>query len=130
MAYCEKRTITLTLTGGNTTGTAYSPVVNGRIVSIRYIPGSGTKLEGASGDYTIAVTGESSGVQVWSEAAVTGAKTVRPTWGVHDDAGVADPSTRDAIYLSDERLAFAVSNADANSSGSWELTIEGAFKGA
>lgn len=129
MAYCEKRTITLTLSGGATSGTAYSPVVNGRIVSIRYIPAaSGTKLEGASGNFDLTIKSETTQGNIWVETGITAAKTVYPSRLAQDTAG-ADTTIRDVIQVADERISFAVANADADSSGSWELTIEGTFKG-
>lgn len=129
MAYLEKRTISVSAGAGGT-GTAYSPVVNGRIVSIRYIPAtSGTKLEGSSGNFDVSIKSETTQGDIWVQTGITGADIAYPTRLVDDTAGVVT-TTRDVIQVADERIAFSVANADANSSGSFELVIEGAFKGA
>ena len=83
--YVEKHELTI-ITNAAGAGTGYTPVVKGQIVNVIY-------TKAASGHFddgvTFAVTGEDSGVSIWSQAAVNASATVSPRQATHTTAGVA-----------------------------------------
>lgn len=103
----------------------YSPVIRGKIVSIRYV-----KTDFADGvDFVI--TGETSGQTLWSEEAVNASATRHPRAPTHSTAGTAavyaadGEAVNDMIALADERIKIVVGDGGNAKSGTFHITIDG-----
>ena len=107
--YCQRHVVTLTTAvGGAVTG--YTPNITGRVLSIRYV-----KTDFATGvDFTI--TGEATGVTIWTQENVNASTTCYPRQATHSTAGVASlyasggEAVNDHIYLANERIKFAIAS--------------------
>lgn len=108
---------------------AYSPVLSGKLVSIRYIkPGSGGL---AGDDLAFTITAEASGETLWSEEDVTASATRYPRAVTHSVAG-ADALFADAgeevlgkIALSQDRIKVVIAGGGDTLSGSFHFTVDG-----
>lgn len=103
----------------------YSPVIRGKIVSVRYV-----KADFADGvDFVL--TGETSGVTIWSEEAVNASATRYPRAPTHSTAGVASvyasggTAVNDKIALADERIKIVVADGGEEKSGTLHIVIDG-----
>ena len=102
-----------------------SPVLSGKLVSIRYV-----KDDFASGvDFTI--TAETSGETLWAEEDVNASATRYPRTQLHSTAGA------DALYaaegeavlgkiaLSQDRVNIVVASGGDTKSGTFHITVDG-----
>lgn len=103
----------------------YSPVIRGKLVSIRYI-----KTDFADGvDFVL--TGETSGQTIWSEEAVNASATRYPRAPTHSTAGVAalyasgGEAVNDMIALADERIKIVVGDGGDTKTGTLHIVIDG-----
>ena len=80
--YAERHTVTITTAAGGA-GTGYTPVVTGRLISIRYV-----KTDYAAG-VDFVVTAEATGEILWDEDDVNADATRYPRAATHSTAGVA-----------------------------------------
>lgn len=103
----------------------YSPVIRGKLVSIRYI-----KTDFADGvDFVL--TGETSGQTIWSEEAVNASATRYPRAPTHSTAGVAalyasgGEAVNDMIALADERIKIVVADGGDTKTGTLHIVIDG-----
>jgi hypothetical protein len=126
MARFERITLT-PVTDSSSDAVVYTPQINGRIVSVRYI-------KAASNGYTDGVDfdleGETSGLVVWSEDDVNASKTIYPLAEAATTAGVAleyaDGFAQCVpIATSGERLKLTVGAGGALTTGTFEIVIEG-----
>lgn len=107
-------------------GIGYTPIVNGRILGIRYIKAS----SGAFADTVdFDVTSEDSGVVVWDEDNVTASKTIVPRQATHSTAGVAalfaaeGTAVNDFVYVGNERIKISVANAGDGGAGQFVVLV-------
>lgn len=103
----------------------YSPVIRGKLVSIRYV-----KTDFADGvDFVL--TGETSGQTIWSEEAVNASATRYPRAPTHSTAGVAalyasgGEAVNDMIALADERIKIVVADGGDTKTGTLHIVIDG-----
>lgn len=103
----------------------YSQVIRGKLVSIRYV-----KTDFADGvDFVL--TGETSGLTIWSEEAVNASATRYPRAPTHSTAGVAalyasgGAAVNDMIALSDERIKIVVADGGDTKTGTLHIVIDG-----
>ena len=122
MSYVERHVVTIT-TDAAGAGTAYTPVVSGRVVSIRYV-----KTDFADGvDFT--VTSEATGATIWTEDNVNASKTCVPRQATHDTAGVASlyaaagEPVEDRIALANDRVKIVVATGGATKTGAFHVTM-------
>lgn len=103
----------------------YSPVLSGKIVSIRYV-----KTDFADG-VDFAVTAEDSGETIWAEEDVNASATRHPRAATHTTAGAAsnyDGSSHAVlakIALSQERIKIVVADGGNETSGTFHITVDG-----
>lgn len=122
--YAEQYTVTVVT--GTATGSGQSPVVTGRILTIRYVK-HGTLDYAAGVDFTI--TAERTGETIWTEQNVDASKTVAPRQGTHTTAGVAavyiasGQAVNDYIWLVDDRVNIAIANGGDAKSGTFYITV-------
>lgn len=105
---------------------AYSPVLSGKLVSIRYV-----KDDFAGDDLAFVITSEANGETLWAEEDVTASATRHPRAATHTTAGAAalyadaGQPVLDKIALSQDRVKFAIAGAGDETSGTFHVTIDG-----
>ena len=122
MSYAERHAVSLT-TDASGDATGYTPVVTGRIISIRYV-----KTDFDNGvDFTI--TGEDSSQNIWVESNVNAAKTVAPRQATHDTVGVASlyagagEPVEDHIVVAGERVKIVVASGGNVKAGAFHVIV-------
>ena len=121
MSYIERHTLLLTTNSGAVTG--YTPVVTGRIISIQYV-----KDDYAAG-VDFAITGETSGINIWTQVDQNASVTKSPRQPTHDAAGVASlfagsgEPVEDYIAVAKERIKVAVTNGGTAKKGTFHITV-------
>lgn len=105
--------------------TEYSPVLSGKLVSIRYV-----KDDFADGvDFTI--TAEDTGETIWAEEDVNASATRHPRAPTHSTAGAAalyasgGTAVNDKISLGDDRVKIVVADGGNATSGTFHILIDG-----
>jgi hypothetical protein len=104
----------------------YSPVLSGKLVSIRYI-----KDDFAGDDLAFVITSEETGATLWSEEDVTASTTRHPRGATQNAAGAAalyanaGQAVNTKIALSQDRVKFVIAGAGDETSGAFHLTING-----
>lgn len=110
-------------TAADGSATAYSPVVSGRIETIRY-----AKTDFDNGvDFTI--TAEATGETIWSQLNVNASATVAPRQPTHDTAGVASlyaaagQAVNDGIVLANDRVKIVIAQGGNVKSGTFHIVM-------
>ncbi len=117
MSYPRRHTIALvTDASGNFTG--YTPVVSGRVVSIRYVKND---FDNGSG---FTVTGADSGVAIWAKTSVDASVTVYPAAAAVTTAGVASTLTETPVRVADERIKVVIAGGGNVKSGTLHVIVE------
>lgn len=104
----------------------YSPVLSGKVVSIRYV-----KDDFAGDDLAFTITAEDSGETIWAEEDVAASATRYPRAALHSTAGAASlyaalgEAVLGKIALSQDRVKFVIAGAGDETSGTFHLTIDG-----
>lgn len=105
--------------------TAYSPVISGDLVSIRYV-----KDDFANGvDFTI--TAEDTGETIWAEENVNASATRYPRAATASTAGAASlyaaagTAVNSKISLSQDRVKIVVASGGNATSGEFHITVDG-----
>ncbi len=114
--------VVTTITGG--TATAYTTdKITGRVLSIRYV-----KDDYAAGvDFTI--TGETTGISIWSQLNVNASVTLAPRQVTRDVAGLVSryagggEPVEDYIILADERIKIAIAQGGDGKAGTFHILI-------
>jgi len=124
MSYAERHTVQVQ-TASDGSVTAHTDIVTGEIVNISYVKASSDAF---ADTVDFAVTLETSGVGLWTEANVTASKTVAPTQAAHDQAGagVTFDGTRPVrrpIVAAGERVQIAVTNGGASKNGTFVVVV-------
>ena len=120
MSNAERNTVTV-VTDASGDATAYSPVVTGRILSIRYVATDYT----AGVDFTI--TAEATGETIWTELNVNASKKVAPRQATHSTAGVAalyaagGTAVNDYVTLALDRVKIVIAQGGANKTGAFHI---------
>jgi len=115
-------TVTVTTAVGGA-ATEYTPeTIHGKVLQISYV-----KDDFANG-VNWAITGETTGVNVWTENPVNASKVVLPRQGVHDVAGAAATLDgtrlmREPVYVGGERLKIVVAAGGDAKVGTFKFLI-------
>lgn len=120
--YAERHVVTI-VTDGAGAGLGLTPVVTGKVVSIRYV-----KTDYAAGvDFTI--TAEATGETLWTQLDVNASVTVAPRQPIHSSAGVAalyaagGTAIFDDIVLVRDRVSIAIAAGGATKTGTFHVVI-------
>jgi hypothetical protein len=123
MSFIQRDTVSVT-TAADGSATAYSGVINGKIVSIRYV-----KTDFAAGvDFTI--TSEATGATIWTQSDVDASVTVATRQPTHSTAGVAalyaaaGAAVNDQIALSNDRVKIVIATGGNAKTGEFHITYE------
>ena len=120
--YLERHTVTVT-TAADGSATAYTPVVNGRVLQIDYV--KSTFSDGV--DFTI--TADTAGTTIWTEANVNTSKTCCPRQATHSTAGVAalyaaaGTAVNDCVGLANDRVKIVIASGGAVTTGTFHVII-------
>lgn len=105
--------------------TAYSSILSGDLISIRYV-----KDSFANGvDFTI--TAEDTGETIWAEENVNASATRYPRAGTASTAGAASlyadagTAVNDKISLSQDRVKIVVASGGNATTGTFHITVDG-----
>lgn len=122
--YIERHTVSIT-TDTNGDGTGYTPTVTGEILAIVY-----TKSNYTDGvDFTI--TGEGSGIPIWTGSNVNATTTVAPRQATHGTDGVAavyasgGSAVNDRIPVAKERIKIVVASGGSSHAGTFDVYVGG-----
>jgi hypothetical protein len=105
--------------------TAYSPVLSGDLISIRYV--KDTFANGV--DFTI--TAEDTGETIWAEENVNASATRYPRAGTATTAGAASlyaaagTAVNGKISLSQDRVKIVVASGGNATAGTFHITVDG-----
>lgn len=104
-------------------GTAYTPVITGRVLQIHYV-----KTDFADTvDFTI--TSEATGQSLWTQANQTASAVKAPRQPTYDGVGVASlyasggEPVEDHIVLANDRVKIVVANAGDTKTGTFHVVI-------
>lgn len=121
--YAERHTVAVT-TASDGSVIGYTPVVTGRISTIRYV-----KTDFADTvDFTI--TAEATGETLWAEENVTASKTCAPRQAIHTTAGVAalyaggGSAVLDKIAVGQDRVKISIANGGNAKVGTFHIVME------
>lgn len=121
--YGQIRTVSVT-TDGSGDAVVYSPHILGRIEEIVYV-----KDDFAAG-VDFAITLETTGRGVWTQADVNASTARRPRAACHDTVGAArfyndggDEPVIDHIVAANERVKFTIAQGGATKSGTFHLIV-------
>jgi len=123
MSYVERHTVAITVDGSGDS-IDYTPVVTGKIVSITY-----TKTDFANG-VDFVVTGEVSGVPIWTGTNVNATATVAPRQATHDTSGAAalyvaaGTAVNDDIVVANERIKIVTDEGGVSKSGTMHIYVQ------
>ena len=123
--YAERHVVQA-VTAANGSVTAYSPVVTGRIASIRYVK---SDSGGYADTVDFAITAEATGETLWTEENVTASASRAPRQPTHSTAGVAALyaatfAVLDRIVLAKDRVKIAVTNGGDTKAGTFHIVME------
>jgi hypothetical protein len=115
------------VTAADGTATAFMNKVSGKVHSVQYLK-DGTNAYADTVD--IALTAESTGESIWSEANVTASATRYPRAPVHTQAGVAalyaagGTAILDKIAISNERIKIALAQGGNAKTGTFIVLVD------
>ena len=119
-----KRHVVSITTDADGDGIGYSPVLSGRIHSIRYV-----KDDYAAGvDFTI--TAEATGETIWAEENVNASVTKAPRQATHSNAGAAalyaaaGEAVNERIVLAADRVKIVVASGGDTKSGMFHVVVD------
>jgi len=119
-----RRFETTITTAADGSATAYSPYLDGEIISIQYV-----KTDFADGvDFTI--TAEANGQAIWAESDVNAAVTKAPRLATHTVAGVAalyasaGVAVLDHIALARDRIKYAIAQGGNAKTGKFVAIVD------
>lgn len=125
--HVERYEVDVTTGASDGAGTGYTAVpVTGRIVSIQYVKDATVPFADGS---TMTVTGEKTGIAIWSEAAVNASAIRCPRQATHSTAGAASlyavggAAVNDCVFVAAERVKIAVSSAGNSKTGKYYVTV-------
>lgn len=120
--YAQRHVVVVT-TDDEGNGTGYTPVLTGRIATIRYV-----KDDYAAG-VDVTVTAEATGETIWAQQDVDDSATVAPRQATHTTAGVAalyaagGAAVLDDVVLADDRVKIVVANGGGGKSGTFHVLV-------
>lgn len=119
----KRHKVTIT-TAADGTATGYSPVISGEIMQIEYV-----KNDFANGvDFTI--TGEDTGIGIWTQADVNASAVVAPRQPTHSQAGVAalyaasGTGVLAPIAIARDRVKIAIAQGGNAKSGTFHILVK------
>lgn len=123
MSFAQRFVVPVT-TDASGNATAFSPIITGKISTIRYV-----KTSFADG-VDFAITAEATGENIWTQSDVNASATVAPRQPIHGTDGVASlyaaagKAVQDKIALANDRVQIAISSGGNATSGAFHIVTE------
>ena len=111
------QTVSLT-TDGSGDSTDFSTSIRGRVLSIQYV-----KTDFANG-VTFTITGETTAVSIWSEAAVNASVFQLPTQPANTQTGGTVSNGFRDIFLAGERIQIVVASGGGTNTGAFRIITD------
>lgn len=114
-------------TAANGTVTAYTPRVSGKIHQIEYVKDGAAPYD-AGVDF--AITGEATGVNLWTQNDVNASAVVAPRQPTHSQAGVASlyatggTGVQDRVAIANDRVKIAIASGGNAKVGTFHVLID------
>lgn len=117
-------------TDGSGNATAYFPRIAGEIHQVEYVKdtaSAGANAYAAGVDF--AITGEATGINIWTQADVNASAVVAPRQPTHSQAGAASlyaaggTAVQARIALASDRVKVAITQGGANKVGAFHLLV-------
>lgn len=119
-----QRVVVPVVTDASGNATAFSPVLTGKISTIRYV-----KTDFTDGvDFTI--TAEATGETIWAQSDVNASATVAPRQPITGTDGVASlyaaagKAVQDKIAIANDRVQIAIASGGNTKSGAFHIVLE------
>lgn len=115
-------------TNGSGAATAYSPPINGKLVSVSYVKDGGANPFANGVDFTI--TKETTGENIWTESDVNASAHRYPRAPTHSQAGVATlyasggTAVNDGIAVARERIKIVIAQGGDTKVGAFHFNYE------
>lgn len=120
-----RRFVVTATTDSSGDATVYSPILSGKLVSIRYV-----KTDFTDGvDFTI--TAEDTGETIWTESNVNASKSCYPRAAAASTAGAAalyasgGTAVNDKIGLGSDRVKIVIGSGGDTHTGTFHITVDG-----
>lgn len=110
-------------TAADGTAVAYSPRLSGKVHQIEYV-----KNDFADG-VDFAITGEQTGVNLWTESNVNASAVKAPRMPTHTQAGAASlfatggTAVQEAIGVGNDRIKFVIAQGGASKKGTFHVLL-------
>jgi hypothetical protein len=124
--YVQKYVVDITTSADDGTATAYTPMVNGRVLSIQYIKDSTVAFtDGVDFSVKTADTDQS----IWVQTNVDASAIVAPRQATHSTAGIAalyaavGTAVNDFVYVANERIKIAISSGGNSKQGRFVVQV-------
>lgn len=111
-------------TAADGSATAYTPRVTGEIAQVEYVKNN------FDNGVDIAVTGEATGINIWTQADVNASAVVAPRQPSHSQAGVASlyaaagTAVQAPICLSNDRVKLTIAQGGNAKTGAFHVTVK------
>jgi len=117
--YVTRHIVTIT-TAADGSGTGYTPVVNGRVLTISYVKATSGSFAD-SVDFSIET--ENSKVTIWDEDNVTATKAIYPRAKTHTTGGAENDADVDCIPVANERIKISVEGGGDSKTGTFYVMV-------
>lgn len=120
--YPQRITVTIE-TDADGDGIGYTPVVDGRVLSIQYVK------DDYDNGVTVDVVGEETGQVIWDQDAVNASAQVAPRQPTHDKLGAASlyaaggEPVEDYYYVANERIKVTIGSGGNTKSGKFHVVV-------
>jgi hypothetical protein len=116
-------------TAADGTATAYTPRISGKIHQIEYVKDG---VNGYANGVDFTITGEATGINLWTQADVNVSAVVAPRLPTHSQAGVASlyaaggTAVQDKIALAGDRVKIVLAQGGAAKVGAFHVVYDDA----
>jgi hypothetical protein len=123
MSFVQRLTVSVT-TAADGSATAYSDVVTGKLMQVRYVK---TDFDNGS---TITITAEATGETLWTESNVNASATRAPRQATHSTAGAASlyaaggEAVLGQIGLAKDRIKIVIASGGNVKTGTFHFIVE------
>ena len=124
--FVQKYIVDIVTSADDGSATGYTPVVNGRILSIQYIKDAETAFTDGV-DFTIIT--ETTNQTIWTQTNVDASALVAPRQATHSTAGVASlyaaagQAVTDFVYVSNERIKIGIASGGNSKLGRFVVQV-------
>ena len=122
-----KRLTVAVTTAADGTAVAYSPRISGEIHQIEYVKDGGANPFAAGVDFVI--TGEKTGVPLWSQNDVNASAVVAPRQPTHSQAGVSSlyaaggTAVQARVAIANDRVRIAIAQGGNAKVGAFHILV-------